>query len=59
MKRFTLFSAILLGLLPGDLTAAEAVLGQGNISCATYLGLKVVGMTVLLRRPERPGSLAL
>jgi hypothetical protein len=36
--RWTLFSAaIVFGLLSSQLTAAEAVLGQGNISCVSWI----------------------
>jgi hypothetical protein len=36
--RWALFSAaILIGFLPSQVTSEEAVLGQGNISCGSWI----------------------
>jgi hypothetical protein len=51
-----LSAAIFFGFLSSQVIA-EGVLGQGNISCDSWM--KVVGMAILLQRPERPGFLAL
>ena len=52
--RWALFSAaILIGFLPSQVTSEEAILGQGNISCGSWI--EIAGMTILLQRPEPPG----
>jgi hypothetical protein len=52
-----LFCHNLFCFLSIQVIAVEAVLGQGNISCSSWI--KVVGMTIVFQRPERPGFLAL
>ena len=57
--RWVLFSAaIFFGFLSSQVAAAEAVLGHKGIF-HVIPGLKVVRMTILLQRPERPGFSAL